>query len=55
MVLGLISDVHANVLALEAALAALDASGVESVLCLGDLVGYGPSPNETIALLRRSA
>ena len=52
MVLGLISDVHANVLALEAALAALDRSGVETVLCLGDLVGYGPSPNETIALLR---
>ena len=52
MILGLISDVHGNVLALEAALGALRRSGAETVLCLGDLVGYGPSPNETIALLR---
>jgi putative phosphoesterase len=52
VVLGLISDVHANVLALEAALKALDRAGADSVLCLGDLVGYGPSPNETLALLR---
>ena len=52
MVLGLISDVHANVLALEAALAALKRAGVDTVLCLGDVVGYGPSPNETIAMLR---
>jgi predicted phosphodiesterase len=52
VILGLISDVHGNVLALEAALAALRRSGAETVLCLGDLVGYGPSPNETIALLR---
>ena len=52
MVLGLISDVHANVLALEAALASLRLSGADTVLCLGDLVGYGPSPNETIELLR---
>jgi putative phosphoesterase len=52
VILGLISDVHGNVLALEAALEALRRSGAETVLCLGDLVGYGPSPNETIALLR---
>jgi len=52
VVLGLISDVHANVLALEAALAALTRAGVDTVLCLGDVVGYGPSPNETIAMLR---
>ena len=52
MLIGLISDVHANVLALEAALAALKRSGATTVLCLGDLVGYGPAPNETIDLLR---
>ena len=52
MVLGGISDVHANVIALEAALAALRQRGATTVICLGDLVGYGPSPNETIALLR---
>ena len=52
MVLGIISDVHANVIALEAALTELKNKGAETVLCLGDLVGYGPSPNETIDLIR---
>lgn len=52
MVLGLISDVHANVVALEAALKALRGHGVDTVICLGDLVGYGPAPNETIEAIR---
>ena len=52
MVLGIISDVHANVLALEAVLQALRARGAETIICLGDLVGYGPSPNETVELIR---
>ncbi len=52
MVLGIISDVHANVIALEAVLAELEEKGAETILCLGDLVGYGPSPNETIDLVR---
>lgn len=54
MVLGVISDVHANVIALEAVLAELRAQGADTIVCLGDLVGYGPAPNETIELLRRS-
>lgn len=53
MIVGLISDVHANVLALEAALGALKRQGAETIICLGDLVGYGPSPNETLELLRQ--
>ncbi|CAN5815940.1 metallophosphoesterase family protein [soil metagenome] len=53
MVIGIISDVHANVLALEAALAALRQAGAQTVVCLGDLVGYGPAPNEAIELLRQ--
>lgn len=52
MVLGLISDVHANVVALDAALRALRGHGADSVVCLGDLVGYGPAPNETIERVR---
>ena len=52
MLLGIISDVHANVIALEAVLTELKEKGVETVICLGDLVGYGPSPNETIDLIR---
>ena len=52
MRIGILSDVHANVTALEAVLEKLEAHEVDTILCLGDLVGYGPSPNETIALLR---
>jgi len=40
------SDVHANITALEAVLQ--DAGDVDQVWCLGDLVGYGPDPNECI-------
>jgi predicted phosphodiesterase len=54
MLIGLISDVHANVLALEAVLGELSRQGATTVLCLGDLVGYGPAPNETLDLLRSS-
>lgn len=53
MLLGLISDVHANVLALEAVITELRRREVETIVCLGDLVGYGPSPNETLDLLRQ--
>lgn len=41
-----ISDIHANLTALEAVLA--DAGNYDAAWCLGDLVGYGPDPNETI-------
>jgi diadenosine tetraphosphatase ApaH/serine/threonine PP2A family protein phosphatase len=40
------SDIHANWHALEAALADADRVGVDAIWCLGDLVGYGPRPNE---------
>lgn len=47
----IISDIHANLVALETVLA--DASNTyEAVWCLGDLVGYGPDPNECVALVR---
>ncbi|MDZ7295974.1 MAG: metallophosphatase family protein [candidate division KSB1 bacterium] len=42
----ILSDVHANLVALEAVLA--DAPAFDKIWCLGDLVGYGPSPNECI-------
>jgi diadenosine tetraphosphatase ApaH/serine/threonine PP2A family protein phosphatase len=41
-----ISDVHANRHALNAVLAAIEASRADELWCLGDLVGYGPEPNE---------
>jgi predicted phosphodiesterase len=41
-----ITDIHANVPALQSTLAAVDALGVDALYCGGDLVGYGPHPNE---------
>jgi diadenosine tetraphosphatase ApaH/serine/threonine PP2A family protein phosphatase len=45
-----ISDIHANLTALETVLA--DAGSFDGVWCLGDLVGYGPDPNECIQRVR---
>jgi putative phosphoesterase len=52
MKLALISDIHANLSALEAVLKHLDAQSPDAIFCLGDLVGYGPQPNEVIDLIR---
>ena len=48
MRLGVIADVHANLHALDAALAFLSDQDVDRYLCAGDLVGYGPFPNECV-------
>jgi predicted phosphodiesterase len=45
---GVIADVHGNLHALEAALAFLATEDVDAYLCAGDLVGYGPLPNECV-------
>jgi predicted phosphodiesterase len=50
--IALISDIHSNIHALEAALADIEAQGVKRILCLGDIVGYGGAPLETIAKIR---
>jgi predicted phosphodiesterase len=50
----LISDVHANLPALKAVLADIARRNVTATYHLGDLVGYAPWPNETVALLRES-
>jgi diadenosine tetraphosphatase ApaH/serine/threonine PP2A family protein phosphatase len=52
MKLAILSDVHANLEALEAVLADVDSSGVAATACLGDFVGYGASPNDCIERLR---
>jgi len=48
-----LSDIHANLTALEAVLQ--DAGPVDATWCLGDLVGYGPDPNLVIERLRELA
>jgi len=49
---GIISDMHANYGALKVALEYLNMAGVEKLLCLGDLVGYGAEPFECIQAVR---
>ena len=52
----LISDIHANLPALRAVLADIDArKDVDAIYHLGDLTGYAPWPNEVVALLRERA
>ena len=50
--LAVISDIHANLPALEAVLAAIDEAGVEEIWCLGDVVGYGAEPDACTELVR---
>jgi diadenosine tetraphosphatase ApaH/serine/threonine PP2A family protein phosphatase len=52
MKFAVISDVHANLEALEAVMALLEGSSPDQVLFLGDAVGYGPEPNECLDRLR---
>jgi putative phosphoesterase len=47
-----ITDIHGNLLALQAALGRIDELGISRVYCGGDLVGYGPHPNEVCALIQ---
>jgi len=53
--LAVITDVHANLPALHAALARIDELGIERIGCGGDLVGYGPHPDEVCALIAERA
>jgi putative phosphoesterase len=50
-----ITDIHANLPALTAALERIDELGIERIYCGGDLVGYGPHPNEVCALIAARA
>ena len=52
--IALISDVHGNLPAFQAALRAIEEEDVDGVWCLGDLVGYGAHPNECVELAERS-
>lgn len=48
---GVISDIHANYRALKTALDHFEAAGAEKILCLGDILGYGPDPQRCIETL----
>ncbi len=55
MRIAVLSDVHSNLHALRAVLAEVDAGEFDELWCLGDIVGYGPRPNECAALVRDRA
>lgn len=52
MKIAVISDIHANITALQAVLEDIDSRDVVRIYCTGDLVGYAPFPNEVIDLVR---
>jgi len=49
----IISDIHANLPALEAVLEDIDACGVDRIFCLGDVIGYGPEPRQCLEMSTR--
>ena len=53
MHIAVIADIHGNLQALQAVLAALRKQGLRRILCAGDIVGYGANPGECIELLRK--
>jgi predicted phosphodiesterase len=55
MRVAVLSDIHSNLYALEAVLADVGAQAPDQIWCLGDVVGYGPRPNECVAIVRERA
>lgn len=51
--IAIFGDLHGNSAATAAVLTAIDAARPDAIFCLGDLVGYGARPNETIDLIRQ--
>ncbi len=51
----ILSDIHGNLEALTATLEVVDDIGVDGILCLGDVVGYGANPNEVVGLIGERA
>ncbi len=52
MRIAIISDIHSNLEALTKALETIDRLSVDTIICLGDIVGYGANPNECVELIR---
>ena len=48
--LAIVSDIHANIEALDAVLGDIATRDVKDILCLGDIIGYGPNPRECLKL-----
>lgn len=48
----ILSDIHGNLEALRAVLADIESRGITEIVCLGDVIGYGPNPRECLDLIR---
>ena len=55
MKIAVISDPHGNLEALTAVLNDIKAKGITDIYCLGDIVGYGPNPNECVDLIAQNS
>ncbi|MDH3365834.1 MAG: metallophosphatase family protein [Thermoplasmata archaeon] len=53
MRIGIVADTHSNIHALKVVLETLDALGLDSTVCAGDIVGYGANPNECCREIKR--
>jgi diadenosine tetraphosphatase ApaH/serine/threonine PP2A family protein phosphatase len=53
MRIGIFSDVHANIEALTAVMDAFESERIDKYVCIGDVVGYGASPNECCDIVRK--
>jgi diadenosine tetraphosphatase ApaH/serine/threonine PP2A family protein phosphatase len=49
--IAILSDIHSNLEALQTVLAEIDRRGIKEILCLGDVIGYGPNPIECLDLV----
>lgn len=54
MKIAIISDIHSNLAALNTAIEYIREESVDKIVCLGDVVGYGPRPNECIKIIREN-
>ena len=54
MISAFISDIHGNLTALEVAMDYIHSLKPDRIFCLGDIVGYGPKPNECVSLVREN-
>lgn len=52
MRIAIISDIHGNLEALTSIFEDIDSQNINEVVCLGDVIGYGPNPNECIKIVR---
>ena len=52
MKIGIITDVHNNVIALNSMLAVFEEEGCDEIICCGDIIGIGPFPEETVQRIK---